>query len=164
MATRGLTGRFHGDEAASDRRTGPAFILIQGQCWSLSRAQGHVSRSQGLQLVVSGYTETRVQWGPMAVRHQTSIPSKGTDGLQPVPLYTEAAMRNDRQAVFQLTREIVDAQFIKGDEELSRRLWDDVAARGIDPGRVINLMYRCWFHGDDGAMLEADHAYQSLDR
>ena len=55
-------------------------------------------------------------------------------------------------------------KFIKGDKELSRRLWDDVAARGIDPGRVINLMYRCWFHGDDGAMLEADHAYQSLDR
>ena len=72
----------------------------------------------------------------------------------------EARIRNDRQAVFQLVRDLVQAQFDRGDAELTRRLWQDVADRGIDLERVINLMYTCSFHEDDYEMTQADEVYQ----
>ena len=72
----------------------------------------------------------------------------------------EARIRNDRQAVFQLVRDLVQAQFDRGDAELTRRLWQDVADRGIDLERVINLMYPCSFHEDDYEMTQADEVYQ----
>ena len=72
----------------------------------------------------------------------------------------EARIRNDRQAVFQLVRELVQAQFNRGDKELTKRLWQDVADREIDLDRVINLMYTCSFHEDDNEMTKVDEAYQ----
>ncbi len=72
----------------------------------------------------------------------------------------EARIRNDRQAVFQLVRDLVQAQFDRGDEELTKRLWQDVADRDIDLDRVINLMYTCSFHEDDYEMTKADETYQ----
>ena len=72
----------------------------------------------------------------------------------------EDRVRNDRQAVFQLVRELVQAQFDRADEELTRRLWQDVADRGIDLDRVINLMYTCSFHEDDYEMTKVDETYQ----
>ena len=72
----------------------------------------------------------------------------------------EARIRNDRQAVFQLVRELVQAQFELGDEELTKRLWQDVADREIDLDRVINLMYTCSFHEDDNEMTTVDETYQ----
>ncbi len=72
----------------------------------------------------------------------------------------EARIRNDRQAVFQLVRELVKAQFNRADEELTKRLWQDVADRGIDLDRVINLMYTCSFHEDDNEMTKVDETYQ----
>ena len=72
----------------------------------------------------------------------------------------ESRMRNDRQTVFTLVRELVQAQFERADEELSQRLWQDASDRGIDIDRVINLMYRCSFHEDDFEMVKADEAYQ----
>ena len=72
----------------------------------------------------------------------------------------EARIRNDRQAVFQLVRDLVQAQFDRGDEELTKRLWQDVADRGIDIDRVINLMYTCSFHEDDYEMTKVDETYQ----
>ncbi len=78
-----------------------------------------------------------------------------------VPLRTqEASIRNDRQAVFQLVRDLVQAQFDRADEELTRRLWQDVADRGIELDRVINLMYTCSFHEDEKEMTKVDEAYQ----
>ena len=71
----------------------------------------------------------------------------------------EARFRGDRQAVFAMARQLVQAQFVEGNGELARRLWDDVAERGLDVDRVIHLMYRCIFIDDDAAMLEADEAY-----
>ena len=44
----------------------------------------------------------------------------------------ESRIRNDRQAVFQLVRDLVQAQLERGDEELTKRLWQDVADRDID--------------------------------
>ena len=72
----------------------------------------------------------------------------------------EARIRNDRQAVFQLVRDLVQAQFERGDEELTKRLWQDVAHRDIDLDRVINLMYTCSFHEDDYEMTKVDENYQ----
>ena len=72
----------------------------------------------------------------------------------------EARIRNDRQAVFELVRELVKAQFDRGDEELTKRLWQDVADREIDLDRVINLMYTCSFHEDDNEMTRVDETYQ----
>ena len=72
----------------------------------------------------------------------------------------EARIRNDRQAVFQLVRDLVQAQFDRGDVELTKRLWQDVADRDIDLDRVINLMYTCSFHDDDYEMTKVDETYQ----
>ena len=72
----------------------------------------------------------------------------------------ELKARNDRQAVFQLVRDLVQAQFDRGDEELTKRLWQDVADREIDLDRVINLMYTCSFHEDDNEMTKVDETYQ----
>ena len=72
----------------------------------------------------------------------------------------EARIRNDRQAVFQLVRELVQAQFNRADKELTKRLWQDVADREIDLDRVINLMYTCSFHEDDNEMTRVDETYQ----
>ena len=72
----------------------------------------------------------------------------------------ESRMRNDRQAVFQLVRDLVKAQFDRGDKELTKRLWQDVADRDIDLDRVINLMYTCSFHEDDYEMTKVDETYQ----
>ena len=72
----------------------------------------------------------------------------------------EARIRNDRQAVFQLVRDLVQAQFERGDEELTKRLWQDVADRDIDLDRVINLMYTWSFHEDDYEMTKVDETYQ----
>ena len=72
----------------------------------------------------------------------------------------ESRLRNDRQAVFQLVRDLVQAQFDRGDEELTKRLWQDVADRDIDLDRVINLMYTCSFHDDDYEMTKVDETYQ----
>ena len=78
-----------------------------------------------------------------------------------VPLRDEEErIRNDRQAVFQLVRDLVQAQFDRGDEELTKRLWQDVADREIDLDRVINLMYTCSFHEDDYEMTKVDETYQ----
>ena len=72
----------------------------------------------------------------------------------------EARIRNDRQAVFHIVRDLVQAQFDRVDEELTKRLWQDVADRKIDLDRVINLMYTCSFHEDDEEMTKVDETYQ----
>ncbi len=72
----------------------------------------------------------------------------------------ESRLRNDRQAVFKLVRDLVEAQFNRGDKELTKRLWQDVADRKIDLDRVINLMYTCSFHEDDNEMTKVDETYQ----
>ena len=72
----------------------------------------------------------------------------------------EARIRNDRQAVFQLVRDLVQAKFDRGDEELTKRLWQDVAERDIDLDRVIKLMYNCYYHEDDYEMRKMDETSQ----
>tara|TARA_B100001939_G_scaffold332841_1_gene332242 strand:+ start:865 stop:1224 length:360 start_codon:yes stop_codon:yes gene_type:complete len=71
----------------------------------------------------------------------------------------ECRARNDRQSYFSLARELAHAQFQLADQELSARLWDDVHQRQMDPDRIINLLYGCFFQNDPEAMLRADERF-----
>ena len=72
----------------------------------------------------------------------------------------DSVLINDRQTVFHLVRQLVQAQLQCDDGELTRKLWKDVADRGIDLDRVINLMYSCSLHEDDKEMIKIDDFYQ----
>ena len=75
---------------------------------------------------------------------------------------TNKPYRSDaNKKVFSLARELINAQFHLANDELSRKLWNEVAALKIDPHRIINLMYRCYLYEDDKSMLEADLDYFS---
>ncbi len=63
--------------------------------------------------------------------------------------------------IFSLARDLINAQFNLANDELSRNLWNEVAALKIDPQRIINLMYKCSSSEDNQSMLEADLDYFS---
>ena len=65
----------------------------------------------------------------------------------------------DQEKVYALTRELVNAQFQLCDDELTNRLWEEVANLNIDPERIINLMYKCYSHDDFTAMIDTDSKY-----
>lgn len=75
----------------------------------------------------------------------------------------ECRTRNDRQSYFAITRELAKALFILSDSELSRRLWQDVADRDLELGRILHLLYGCWNLENDEEMLEADKRFLALD-
>ena len=75
---------------------------------------------------------------------------------------TNKPYRSDaNKKVFSLARELINAQFHLANDELSRKLWNEVVALKIDPQRIINLMYRCCSNVDNQSMLEADLDYFS---
>ena len=74
----------------------------------------------------------------------------------------ECRARNDRQTYFSLARELVTAQFVLADHELTRRLWQEVSDRNLDMGRIINLLYCCSGHEDENEMVEVDNAFLQL--
>ena len=65
----------------------------------------------------------------------------------------------DQKKVYLLTRELINAQFQLCDDELTNRLWEEVANLNIDPQRIINLMYKYDSHDDFTAMIDADSKY-----
>ena len=71
----------------------------------------------------------------------------------------ECRLRNDRQSYFAITRELVQAQFVLADGVLSQRLWQEVADRDLEVGRILNLLYGCWFQDDEAEMTELDDAF-----
>ena len=75
---------------------------------------------------------------------------------------SEDRLRNDRQSYVAMTRALVDAQLEWRDAELSSRLWEEVADRGMDRGRLIHLLYSVEAHPDEEAMQNADMAYLQL--
>ena len=76
--------------------------------------------------------------------------------------FDECRLRNDRQSYVALSRQLVQAQFVLRDRELTNRLWHDVANRDMDLGRIINLLYRCSSPEDDEAMRWIDEGYLAL--
>lgn len=70
----------------------------------------------------------------------------------------------ERQLVFALTRQLAEAQFVRGDCLVSERLWQEAAAEGMDPDRIITLLYGVHDHGDTAAMDEADRPFREQQR
>ena len=75
---------------------------------------------------------------------------------------SEDRLRNDRQSYVAMTRALVDAQLEWRDAELSSRLWEEVADRDMDRGRLVHLLYSVEAHHDEEAMQNADMAYLQL--
>ena len=82
--------------------------------------------------------------------------------LQSRLLRYESPARREQQAHFDAARNLARAQFQLGDAELSQRLWQDVADRELDVERIEQLMYGCWFHDDNEAMIETDDQFLSM--
>ena len=74
----------------------------------------------------------------------------------------ECRLRNDRQSYFAITRSLVQAQFVLADGVLSQRLWQEVADRDMEVGRILNLLYGCWFQDDETEMTALDDAFLAL--
>ena len=92
----------------------------------------------------------------------------GTNGLGSVTflntlqnrlLRYDSPAKRQQATVFSSARQLARAQFQLGDEELSRRLWQDVADQGLDVDRILNLLYGCWFQDDPAALQDADAEY-----
>mgnify|MGYP004415926573 FL=1 len=81
--------------------------------------------------------------------------------IQTTLLRYQSPRHHEQDLYFSCARNLARAQFQLADEELSRRLWQDVAERELDVDRILNLMYGCWFQEDREAMQEADAAYCS---
>lgn len=79
-----------------------------------------------------------------------------------VPAELECRTRNDRQSYIAMARTLANAQFVLADQELSRRLWQDVADRELDVGRILHLLYGGWDLSNDEEVGEADRAFLSL--
>ncbi|MBL6798159.1 MAG: hypothetical protein ISQ53_05120 [Synechococcus sp. BS307-5m-G39] len=74
----------------------------------------------------------------------------------------ECRLRNDRQSYFAITRALVQAQFVLADGVLSQRLWQEVADRDLEVGRILNLLYSSCFQDDEAEMTALDDAFLAL--
>jgi hypothetical protein len=75
---------------------------------------------------------------------QTKAPASGLSSVA----------RKEQQLVFLLTRQLVEAQIVRGDRARSQRLWQEVAALELDPERITALLYGVGDH-DDPLEMEA---------
>ena len=75
---------------------------------------------------------------------------------------SEDRLRNDRQSYFAMTRVLAQAQLEWRDAELTSRLWKEVAERGMDRGRILQLLLTCDAPHEEEAMQKADVAYLEL--
>ena len=82
--------------------------------------------------------------------------------LMSVGAAMECRIRNDRQSYFNVARGLANAQFVLADEELSCRLWQDIADRKMDLARMLHLLFGGWDLEDEKELLEADQQFQSL--
>jgi len=69
-----------------------------------------------------------------------------------------------RQLLFGLTRQLAEAQFIRGDRQRTERLWQEAAAEDMDPERIIALLYGVDDHADTAAMDEVDRPFRERQR
>jgi hypothetical protein len=70
----------------------------------------------------------------------------------------------ERQLVFALTRQLAEAQFVRGDQKCAERLWQEAAAEEMDPDRIIALLYGVDDHADTAAMDELDRPFREQQR
>ncbi|MCT0214543.1 MULTISPECIES: hypothetical protein [unclassified Synechococcus] len=70
--------------------------------------------------------------------------------------------RKQQQLVFQLVRQLAEAQFRRADPVLSARLWQEVLALEIDPERITRLLYGGQDPEDRQALAALDPAAPPL--
>ncbi len=70
----------------------------------------------------------------------------------------------ERQLVFELTRQLAEAQFARADRRRSERLWQEAAAEAMDPERITGLLYGVVDHSDGEEMEAVDRAYRERRR
>ena len=92
---------------------------------------------------------------------EATLPVAFLQAIQTTLLRYQSTRDHEQDLYFSSARNLARAQFQLADEELSRRLWQDVAERELDVDRILNLMYGCWFQEDREAMQEADAAYSA---
>ena len=67
----------------------------------------------------------------------------------------------EQTAYFEITRDIAEAQFYLGNRFQEIYLWQEVADRDMHVSRIENLLYGCFFHDDENAMIEADREFMA---
>ena len=67
----------------------------------------------------------------------------------------------EQSAYFKITRDISEAQFYLGNRFQELYLWQEVADRDMEVPRIENLLYGCFFHDDEAAMIEADREFMA---
>ena len=67
----------------------------------------------------------------------------------------------EQSAYFQIARDISEAQFYLGNRFQELYLWQEVSDRDMEVPRIENLLYGCFFHDDEEAMVEADREYMA---
>lgn len=67
----------------------------------------------------------------------------------------------EQSAYFKITRELSGAQFYLGNRFQEIYLWQEVADHDMEVSRIESLLYGCFFHDDDEAMVEADREFMS---
>ena len=67
----------------------------------------------------------------------------------------------EQSAYFEITRDISEAQFYLGNRFQEIYLWQEVADRNMDVARIENLLYKCFFHDDEDAMIETDRKFMT---
>ncbi|MCP9917737.1 hypothetical protein [Cyanobium sp. ATX 6F1] len=82
----------------------------------------------------------------------------GTTGSRACPQLSFTDLK-ERQLVWLLVRQLGHVQFERADAALSQRLWQEVAALGIDPERICALLYGGHDLGDQGALEELDRSF-----
>lgn len=64
----------------------------------------------------------------------------------------------EQQLLLLLVQQLADALFVRADHRLGERLWQEVDALGIDPDRVIRLLYCGQDPEDMETLREIDNA------
>ena len=67
----------------------------------------------------------------------------------------------EQSAYFKITRDISEAQFYLGNRFQEIYLWQEVADHNMDVARIENLLYGCFCHDDEDAMIEKDREFMS---
>ena len=67
----------------------------------------------------------------------------------------------EQSAYFKITRDISEAQFYLGNRFQELYLWQEVADHDMEVSRIENLLYRCLFHDDEAAMIDADREFMT---
>ena len=67
----------------------------------------------------------------------------------------------EQSAYLKITREISEAQFYLGNKFQELYLWQEVADRDMEVSRIENLLYGCFSHDDEAAMIEVDREFMA---